>query len=163
MSENRATKFIAAITALFALSATASAQQQLDVQTTVQKQIVVESEDGSTETQLVEAYNVVPGDTVVYTITFENVGNEPADDVVITNPISDVLEYVPGSATNGNMRIEFSADGGQTFGLASELTIVDGGVERPATTIDYTHVRWVMQSELEVGGKGIASFAAVVE
>ncbi len=163
MSEYKYIKSIAAVAALLALSVNAFAQQHLDVQTTVQKQIVVESEDGSTETQLVPADNVVPGDTVVYTITFENVGNEPADDVVITNPISDVLEYVPGSATNGNMRIEFSADGGQTFGLASELTIVDGGVERPATTIDYTHVRWVMQSELEVGGKGIASFAAVVE
>lgn len=163
MSEYKQIRFIAAVVALLALGDSAFAQQHLDVQTIVQKQVVVESEDGSSETQLVEAFNVVPGDTVVYTITFENVGSEPADDVVITNPISDVLEYVPGSATNGSMRIEFSADGGQTFGVASELTIVDEGVERPATTTDYTHVRWVMQSELEVGGKGIASFAAVVE
>ncbi len=163
MSENKYIKFLTAAAALFALSGNVFAQQHLDVQTTVQKQIVVESEDGSTETQLIPADNVVPGDTVVYTITFENVGSEPAGDIVITNPIADELEYVPGSASNGSMRIEFSADGGQTFGLASELTINVEGVERPATTTDYTHVRWVMQSELEVGGKGIASFAAVVE
>ncbi len=163
MSEKTLTKSIAAVAALLALCANAVAQQNLDVQTTVEKQVVVESEDGSTETQLVPANNVVPGDTVVYTITFENVGNEPATDIVITNPISDVLEYVPGSASNGSMRIEFSADGGQTFGLPADLTIVADGAERPATTSDYTHVRWVMQTELEVGGRGTASFAAVVE
>ena len=163
MSEKTLTKSIAAAAALLALCANAVAQQNLDVQTTVEKQVVVESEDGSTETQLVPANNVVPGDTVVYTITFENVGNEPATDIVITNPISDVLEYVPGSASNGSMRIEFSADGGQTFGLPADLTIVADGAERPATTSDYTHVRWVMQTELEVGGRGTASFAAVVE
>lgn len=162
MSEYKPTKFIAAA-ALLCLCANAHAQQHLDVQTSVQKQVVVETEDGNTETQLVPADNVVPGDTVVYTITFENVGDEPAENVVITNPISDVLEYVPGSASNGSMRIEFSVDGGRTFGVPSELTIVDGGVERPATTTDYTHVRWVMQTELEVGGRGTASFAAVIE
>ncbi len=163
MSENTRLKIIAAVSALIGLSGNAWAQQHLDVQTTVQKQIVVETEDGSTETQLVPAGSVVPGETVFYTITFENVGDEAADNVVITNPISDVLTYVPGSASNGSMRVEFSADGGQTFGLASELTIVDEGIERPATTSDYTHVRWVMQTELEVGGKGTASFAAVLE
>ncbi len=61
------------------------------------------------------------------------------------------------------MRVEFSADGGQTYAVASELTIMDNGVERPATTFDYTHVRWIMQSELAVGAKGSASFAAVLE
>ena len=162
MSEHKPINVLAAIAALL-LSADAYAQQHLDVQTSVQKQVVIETEDGGTETQLLPADNVVPGDTVVYTITFENVGDEPADNVVITNPIADVLEYVPGSASNGSMRIEFSADGGQTFGLASELTIVADGVERPATTADYTHVRWVMQTELEAGGRGIATFAAVIE
>ncbi len=163
MSDYKRFTFLAAATALLALCGNALAQQHLDVQTTVQKQIVIEAEDGSTETRLIPADNVVPGDTVVYTITFENVGSEPAGDVVITNPISDVLDYVPGSASNGSMRIEFSADGGQTFGVPNELTIVDQGVVRPATTTDYTHVRWVMQTELEAGGRGTASFAAVVE
>ena len=163
MSEHNRMKLFSTLAALLAFCANAHAQQSLDVQTSVQKQVVIEVEDGTTETQLVPANNVVPGDTVVYTITFENVGDAPAGDVVITNPISEVLEYVPGSASNGSMRIEFSADGGQTFGLASELTIVEEGVERPATTTDYTHVRWVMQTELEVGGRGTASFAAVVE
>ena len=135
----------------------------LTVTTIVQKEIKVVAEDGSTETQLVEADSVVPGETVVYTITFQNTGAEPAENVVITNPISEALTYVAGSAKGEGLSVEFSADGGQTFGAASDLRVVDNGVERPATTLDYTHVRWVMQTQLEVGGEGQASFAAVLE
>ena len=61
------------------------------------------------------------------------------------------------------MHVEFSIDGGQTYAPASQLKLVDNGIERPATTSDYTHVRWVMQSELAAGGEGQASFAAVLE
>lgn len=159
--------FLAAVTALCALLFSASVLAQgnghLEVTTIVQKEIVVEDEVGERTTQLVEAQSVVPGEKVVYTITFKNVGDAAAENVVITNPISESLTYVAGSASNGSMSIEFSADGGKTFGLASELRVVDGDIERPATTTDYTHVRWVMNKELEVGAEGSASFAAVLQ
>lgn len=148
---------------LAGLSGAALAQSHLDVTTIVQKEVVIENENGNRETQLIAAETVIPGEQVVYTITFENVGAEPAENVVITNPISESLTYVVGSASNGDKRVEFSADGGQTFGPASQLIVVDNGIERPATTKDYTHVRWVMQTKLEVGAKGSASFAAVLE
>ena len=147
------------------LGGTALAQEggHLTVTTIVQKEITIQKDDGSSEVQLVEAQSVVPGETVVYTITFRNTGAEPAENVVITNPIAEALTYVAGSAKGDGLAVEFSADGGKTFGPASELRIVDGDVERPATTLDYTHVRWVMQTELAVGGEGQASFAAVLE
>jgi len=144
-------------------AALAQGKGHLEVTTIVQKEIHVENEDGDSETQLVVAETVLPGEHVVYTITFVNVGEAAAENVVITNPISESLTYVAGSASNGSMQVEFSVDGGKAFGLASELRIVDNGVERPATTNDYTHVRWVMQNELEVGAKGSASFAAVLQ
>lgn len=156
-----------AVTASWLLLAagTVAAQQQshLQVTTIVQKEIVVENDSGDSETRLVVAESVIPGERVVYTITFENVGDAAAENVVITNPIAESLTYVAGSASNDEMRVEFSADGGRTFGPASELTVVDGDIERRATTNDYTHVRWVMQTELDVGAKGSASFAAVLE
>lgn len=139
------------------------AQGHLEVTTIVQKEVLVKNENGEAETMLIGADTVVPGERVVYTISFENTGTDAAENVVITNPIADSLKYVAGSASNGDMRIEFSADGGRTFGLASELTLVDDGIERPATTRDYTHVRWIMQTELDVGAKGTASFAAILE
>ena len=135
----------------------------LEVTTIVEKEVVIERDDGETTTQLVEAQSVVPGEKVVYTITFKNVGDAAAENVVITNPISESLTYVAGSASNGEMSIEFSADGGKTFGPAGELRVLDGDIDRPATTQDYTHIRWIMRSHLDVGAEGSASFAAVLQ
>lgn len=150
---------------LFALAGTAMAQDQghLDLQTTVQKQEVVVNEAGQSETRLVPAQLVVPGESVVYTITFTNVGTEPADNIVITNPIAEDLMYVDGSAFGPGMDIQFSVDGGVTFAAATELTIVEDGVVRGAQAGDFTHVRWVMQNDLPAGAQGTARFAAILE
>ena len=119
-------------TAGMLLCTAAAAQQQLDVRTMVQKEEVTTNDAGETETRLVAPDEVVPGDKVVYTITFTNVGSEAADDVVVTNPIDPNLTYVRGSAFGAGMTIEFSADGGQTWGASSELTVSDADGERAA-------------------------------
>lgn len=146
---------------LFAVVATA--QGHLDVQTVVQKETVVVNEAGESEAQLVAAELVVPGETVFYTITFTNVGAEPADNIVITNPIAEDLMYVDGSAFGAGMDILFSVDGGVTFATASELTVGDGDEVRGARASDFTHVRWVMQNDLEAGAQGLVRFAAILE
>jgi uncharacterized repeat protein (TIGR01451 family) len=157
-------KVIACIFAVALLSqANVRAEEAIQVTTTVQKQVIVEKDDGTKETRLVAADSVVPGERVVYTISFRNTGSEPAENVVITNPIARTLTYVAGSAAGKNLEVEFSVDGGANFAPATELKVADNGVERPATTPDYTHVRWVMRSELAAGGQGQATFAAVLE
>ena len=150
---------------LLASAALAMAQEQghLNLQTTVQKQEVVVNEAGESETRLVPAQLVVPGESVIYTITFTNVGTEPADNVVITNPIAEDLMYVDGSAFGPGMDIQFSVDGGVTFAAANELTIVEDGEVRDAQADDFTHVRWVMQNDLPAGAQGTARFAAILE
>lgn len=149
---------------LIALSAVAGAQGHLDVQTTVQKQEVFVNEEGESGTRLVPAEVVVPGERVIYTITFRNVSGEPADNVVITNPIAEDLMYVDGSAFGPGMEIVFSVDGGNTFAKADELTVVEqDGEIRDAAAGDFTHVRWVMQNDLAAGAQGTARFAATLE
>ncbi len=154
-----------AILMMLALSLQAVAQEQghLNVTTTVQKQEVTVNDSGEAETRLVAADSVVPGESVVYTITFQNVSDEPAANVVITNPISEDLTYVDGSAFGPGTVIQFSTDGGQNFAAADELTVIDDGVSRPAGPDDFTHIRWVMQSELAVGAQGTARFTAVLK
>lgn len=148
---------------IISFSAAAMAEGTVDVRTVVQKEEVTVNEDGETVRKLVDADVVVPGETVFYTITFRNVGTEPADNVVITNPIADSLVYIDGSAFGPGTDIQFSVDGGQTFARVDELTVVEDGVERKATTRDYTHVRWVMNNDLEAGAQAVARFAAVLE
>lgn len=157
-------KFLTSVI-LIGFSAVAAAQSQahLDVQTSVQKQEVIVNDAGESETRLVPAERVVPGESVFYTITFTNVSEEAADNVVITNPIAEDLMYVDGSAFGPGMDILFSVDGGVTFAPAGELTVAEDGEVRDAEAGDFTHVRWVMQNDLEVGAQGTARFAAIVE
>ncbi len=151
-----------AILMVLALSLQAAAQEPgyLNVTTMVQKQEVTVNESGETETRLVTANTFVPGESVIYTITFENVSDEPAENVVITNPISKGLTYVDGSAFGIGSAIQFSTDGGQNFAAANELTVVEDGASRPAEPDDFTHIRWVMQAELQAGAQGLARFRA---
>lgn len=166
---NAMKKMVSAIATMALLSLAAHAQEQgreegyLNVQTVVHKEEVFVNDAGETETRLVGAETVVPGARVVYTITFRNVGADPADSVVITNPIDDSLTYVDGSAFGPGMDIQFSVDGGVVFAPADDLTVTQDGVERPAVAADFTHVRWVMQGELAVGAQGMARFAAVLD
>ena len=153
-----------ALLALFAISSLAAAQEQyLDVTTTVQKQEVVTTADGEQSVRLVSAETVVPGETVVYTITFRNISDESAENVVITNPLAAELTYVDGSATSNGADVQFSIDGGATFATRSDLVIdVEGGARAPEVK-EFTHIRWVMQEELAAGAQNLVRFAAVLD
>jgi len=145
---------------LFAPIANAQDQGHLNVLTVVQKEEITVTDSGETERRLVAADTVVPGDDVVYTITFTNISDETAENIVITNPISENLTYVEGSAFGPGTLIEFSVDGGQTFSVRGDLIVISEGDERPAMVEDFTHVRWTMQSSLDAGAQGMARFRA---
>ena len=150
---------------LLLISAAAFAQDQghLSVQTVVQKQQVTIDDEGEQQVELVPAETVVPGESVVYTITFTNISDDAADNVVITNPIADSLTYVDGSAFGPGAEIQFSVDNGKTFADREALTVTEEGVVRAASAEDFTHIRWVMQQELAAGAQGVARFSAVLE
>ncbi len=143
----------------------AQAQQEgtLDVQTTVEKMQVTTNEAGEETTELVPAETVVPGERVVYTTSFRNTGSDAADNVVITNPISENLLYVEGSAFGPGLVLEFSVDGGQTFASADALTVTDDAGERGAQPEDYTHIRWSLPGSLDAGAQGVVRFTAILK
>ncbi|MDX1498758.1 MAG: hypothetical protein R3176_02600 [Woeseiaceae bacterium] len=143
-------------------AAFAEQDESLEVRTVVQKEEVVVADDGSTERRLVPAETVIPGEQVFYTITFRNVGAEPVENVVITNPIAAELRYVDGSAFGPGTEVQFSVDGGRTFAAAADLTVTEDGESRPATAEDFTHIRWKLSSDLATGSQGTARFAAVL-
>jgi len=132
----------------------------LKLMTVVQKEEVIVTDTGERKSELVPAEKVVPGDSVVYTITFENVSDESADNITITNPVPENLSYVAGSAFGPGTVIEFSVDGGQQYGAPESLFVSDNGETRQATADDYTHIRWVLQDELAAGAQGMARFRA---
>ena len=149
------------LAALFAVSfAMAQEKGHLNVRTVVQKEEITVNDAGERETRLVPADTVIPGDSVIYTITFTNISEDAAENVVITNPVPEHLTYIEGSAFGPGTVIAFSIDGGQSYGAGDDLTVPDNGGSRAATAADYTHLRWVMQNELAAGSQAVASFRA---
>ena len=158
---NTLTRFtLITLAASFLSVAYAQEEGHLKLTTTVQKEQVTVSDDGEEKKELVAAARVIPGETVLYTITFENVSQEAAENVTITNPVPENLTYESGSAFGPGALIQFSVDGGQEWGSAGELTVNENGELRAAQPEDYTHIRWVMQNDLDVGAQGVARFRA---
>ncbi len=121
-------------------------------------------DNGVDQTRLVEATRVVPGADVVFTVTYTNTGDEPAENVTVTNPVPDHMVYVDASASGDDATITFSVDGGESFAAAQDLLVADAnGVQRSAIVKDYTHVRWIVDNDVASGASAAVQFTAVVE
>ena len=135
----------------------------LEVKTVVQKLSETVNEDGESRTELVDVDTAVPGDEVVYTVTFTNIGAEPAENIRITNPIPEQMRYVSGTAFGPGSDIEYSVDGGNTWGRPALLRVQDDtGNDRPAEANDFTHIRWALNTPLAAGEGSFARFRAVI-
>lgn len=105
-----------------------------------------------------------PGEIAIYTNSFTNLGTQPADKLVISNPVPAGTEYLGGSATETGADLLFSVDGGKSFGKPAELTVPDGrGGKRPAEPKDYTTLRWTMRTPLQPGATGVVEFRVRVK
>jgi len=146
----------------------AAAQQKggVELTSTAEVEVVEKSEIGETVTKLIAAdkANVLPGDTVIFTIIYVNTGGQPATGVVINNPVPEHMEYVDKSAEGAGTGITFSVDKGKVFGLQAALKIIGkDGKERPARAADITNVRWSLDKPLAAGDKGSVSYRAKVK
>jgi uncharacterized repeat protein (TIGR01451 family) len=107
---------------------------------------------------------VQPGEVAIYTNSFTNTGKQPAEDIVVNNPVPVNTEYLNGSATEKGYELLFSVDQGKTYGKASELTIPDGkGGERKAEPKEYTNIRWTRLEPLKPGATGVLEFRVRVK
>jgi uncharacterized repeat protein (TIGR01451 family) len=110
------------------------------------------------------AAKVVPGDVVIFTTTYKNISKEPADNIVITNPVPEHMDYVDKSAEGKGAKIDFSVDKGKSYEAADKLQIVDkAGKSRKALSKDITHIRWTLTKPLAPGGSGSVSFKAKLQ
>lgn len=133
----------------------------VSLQNVVEKEITV-TQDGKTVKKRVPAAKAAPGEEVIYTSIFKNIGAKPAGNIFITNPMPPHTTYVGGSAFGDNAAVTFSADGGKTWAPADQLKVRDGGKERPAGVTDITHVRWVYRGELAVAKESSVGFRVTV-
>ena len=162
MSTSQSTWMALALT-LSAITAVAQQQARLSLQTVVEKAEAVIDADGRPRQELRSVEIAVPGDEVVCTVVFTNIGEETADNISVTEAIPDDLRFVADSAFGPGTDIAYSVDDGSSFAAPDELMVqlADGG-QRPATTDDYTHIRWILKDPLEAGARGFVRYRAVV-
>jgi len=121
-------------------------------------------ENGVEQTRLVAAARVLPGEELLFTVTYTNSGNQSAENITIVNPVPEHMDYVLRSASGDDAAVTFSVDGGESFTTEQDLSITDAqGTKRPAAAEDYTHVRWIVGSDVAPGDSGKVQFTAIVE
>ncbi len=124
-----------------------------------QKQVIIYDDKGDKQRVLTDAKVMVPGDTVVYTSTFTNIGPVPVSNIVVSNPIPANTQYIIFSAKGKGTTVTFSVDGGKTYAPASELKVFgENGQKQTAQSKHYTDIRWVYRGELSSGTSGSVSF-----
>ncbi len=131
------------------LPALAMAQVELSTQTYKVTEVI--KADGSSKIEWVTADSIVPGDKVGYRIIVNNNGTEPADSIVLDNPVPQHTVYVAGSARGANSKIEYSVDSGKSYNMPEKLFITKNGKKYPATAKDYSHVKWTLTHALKAG------------
>lgn len=127
-------------------------------------EVITTDADGKQSIKRVAAAEVIPGKDVIYTLTFENVGSETGNDIVIQNPIPEHTVYKADSAAGEDTRISFSVDGGEHFAAAELLTVTEAdGSTRIAKASEYTTIRWQYTKPLQPGHQSSVEFRVVLQ
>jgi uncharacterized repeat protein (TIGR01451 family) len=160
-------KFIVSVVmGMLMLPLAAMAQPNVKISIKAKKEMTV-VKDGKPQKKLVAASKFAPGDVIVYSISYNNAGNEVATNAVIDDPIPEGTTYVNGSATGAGSDITFSIDKGKNYMKPSyllyEVKGANGAAEkRVASPDEYTNIRWTIAS-IPPGGKGEAAFRVKVK
>jgi uncharacterized repeat protein (TIGR01451 family) len=95
------------------------------------------------------------GDEVHYTVRVRNPSKEPVTHIVVTKRLPFGVRYELDSATGPSCVIQLSADGGRSF------TAPPGKkASRKTSSVEYTHVRWMMNRPLAPGATALLRFRA---
>jgi uncharacterized repeat protein (TIGR01451 family) len=147
---------------LAAAAAAAPAAAQSNNPVRLNSDVLVErsvTENGQSRVVLEEPRAVVPGDTLVFVLRYENTGRQSASNFVITNPLPSAVRYT-GTVDAG---ATVSVDGGRSWGTLSELRVREAdGTMRPARADEVTHIRWAFAQPIAAGETGRLMFRGIV-
>ena len=136
-------------------------ESPISVVTEAEKEELYVDANGAEKARLVPVATVIPGDKVVYTITFSNSGEQTANNITIVDPIPAEMRYLDGTAMGPGTEITFSANNGQSYASADKVFVTDDdGARRVATAAEYTHIRWVLRNPMEPSTQAFARFKA---
>jgi uncharacterized repeat protein (TIGR01451 family) len=109
-----------------------------------------------------------PSDVIEYRLVYTNTGDEPIQNVVITDPIPIGMKFVHPSASKPEAsRVQFSIDGGKNFQpwpILIKRKTTDGKEETVEATPDMvTHIRWALSSAIQPDGGITLTYRTVIK
>lgn len=136
----------------------------IELMVAAETEIEVINANGERELKRVKAAKVIPGDTVIYTIYYNNISEETAENVFISNPIPKHMLYRDRTAIGAGALTTFSVNDGKSYDVPENIKVIGiNGKERPARPSDYTHIRWTLQNNLAPGKKGSVSYRTILQ
>lgn len=148
------------IMAAASMAAPAYAQSPLQLSSTVYVERVQTLEDGSSKAVLEKPTTVIPGDSLIFIVKYQNISAKPASNLLITNPLPKPVQF-DGTA-DGNEQV--SVDGGKNYGPINTLFIKkNDGTSRAAEMRDVTHIRWNLRETLAPEASGKVIFRGIVK
>jgi len=149
--------------ALLVAPVSAQAAGKLELKTESFKDVEKTGADGKKVVVRQAITKAVPGEEIIYVITYHNDSAAAVDDVKVDNPVPKGLVYKVGSAEGAGTRIEFSVDGGKHFGALDTLKVsAADGSTHIAQGADVTNVRWTLTTPLKAGASGAVSYRALL-
>ena len=158
-----------------------SGQRAVQIDSLIQVERSTQNADGSVSTDLVKPIDVtvVPGDKLLFTLTYKNASAAPAANFVAVNPVNPAVAFTGA----GEDWAEVSVDGGKTWGKLSDLNVAGVAdaaaaatdnadtaapqtapvAPRAARAEDVTHIRWKFADPIPAGATGKLTFRGVVK
>ncbi len=160
------TFFMAVLFAVHPGVSMAQKEPQMDLKTTVQKEVKVKKE-GKWVLEAIPVDQTGPGDVLLFTITYLNRGETDAVDAKIINPIPQGVTYIPQSAEGKDADITCSIDDRKSWHnppvMVTTKNTLGEEVSQPAPAELYTHIRWIIKKPVLPGQSGQVSFRVTVE
>lgn len=133
----------------------------IELKCVAEKEIEIVNEKGESEVKRIEAKTVIPGDIVIYTISYTVVNDKTVEDVIIDNPIPQSMVYQKDTAYGYNTDVRFSIDGGKNYDSPEKLKVIDEeGNEKAAMASDYTNIQWTLKDPVKPGKTGWVAYKA---
>jgi uncharacterized repeat protein (TIGR01451 family) len=83
-----------------------------------------------TLTKTVDVVNALPGDTLTYTVTYMNIGDDEATEVIVYERIPPNVSYIVDSAIGTGMIINYSVNNGSSYDAAQSEAVTNIRFER---------------------------------
>jgi len=119
----------------------------------------VTQNDGSLQTIIAAPDKVLPGDMMVYTVSYYNNKQDITENFRLDMPVPAEITYAEGSANRDNANVLYSVDNGNSYQSRETLKItLPSGEVRAASASDITHIRWTLSNDIQPGERGEIRF-----